>query len=135
MGGARVASVPTEATSGLINGALPGPQPRAPMDPIATLVPEMRGSLRLMIVIVGEGMVDSEPAGIDCGADCEETYWDSTVVTLTATADGGSHLVSWSGDCEGSDPACAVRMYTGRTVTVTFELDRARVYLPMVRKE
>ena len=30
---------------------------------------------------IGRGTVTSAPAGIDCGADCSETYTEDTVVT------------------------------------------------------
>jgi hypothetical protein len=96
---------------------------------------EMQGSFGLEVHVVGAGEVNSVPAGIDCGSDCEEDYWDGTVVDLTATADTGHAFVSWSGDCEGTDAACVVRMYAGRDVTATFEFDGDRVYLPLVQKE
>ena len=38
----------------------------------------------------GSGTVSSNPAGINCGADCSEAYSPGTVVTLTA--DGGRRL-------------------------------------------
>ena len=38
----------------------------------------------------GSGTVTSEPAGIDCGSDCEEWYPTKQRVTLTAVADPGS---------------------------------------------
>ncbi len=42
----------------------------------------------------GTGSVVSSPAGIDCGATCSVTFAPGTVVTLTATPDPGSALVS-----------------------------------------
>ena len=50
----------------------------------------------------GSGTVTSAPAGIDCGADCEEPFAHGTVVTLIATPDPGSVFASWKGfqsDC------------------------------------
>ncbi|MCP5100737.1 MAG: hypothetical protein GY943_34745, partial [Chloroflexi bacterium] len=38
----------------------------------------------------GSGTVNSDPAGISCGADCMETFAPSRAVTLTAVADTGS---------------------------------------------
>ena len=35
------------------------------------------------------GTVTSAPVGIDCGADCSETYDYNTTVVLTATPDAG----------------------------------------------
>jgi hypothetical protein len=95
---------------------------------------EMQGTFGLTVTVIGGGSVASQPAGIDCGMDCDESYWDGTVVTLTATADTGSRFVRWSGDCDGTDALCAVGMWVGRAVTATFDLDLARVYLPLIRK-
>jgi hypothetical protein len=56
----------------------------------------------------GSGTVTSSPAGINCGADCNETVNShGTSVTLTAaTAAGGSNFAGWSGGgCSASAPA------------------------------
>ena len=55
-----------------------------------------------------------DPAGINCGADCTETYDGGTVATLTARPGVKSYLASWSGDCSG----------TGLTTTVTMDADK-----------
>jgi endoglucanase len=67
------------------------------------------------------GTVTSSPSGINCGADCDETYPNGTVVTLTAAPAGGSVFVGWSGSCYGSDSSCSVTMDLNRSVTATFE--------------
>jgi hypothetical protein len=67
----------------------------------------------------GSGTVTSDPAGIDCGADCSEGYEDGTSVTLTATPDGSSVFDGWSGDCTGTG-SCSVTMNGPRNVTATF---------------
>jgi hypothetical protein len=85
----------------------------------------------------GSGAVESDPAGIACrdnSADCSKAYLEGTVVSLTAAADTGSHFVVWSGDCSGTAPACKVTIDAVKTATATFDLDRSRVYLPMVLK-
>jgi cytochrome c551/c552 len=51
--------------------------------------------LRVMTAGLGAGRVTSNPPGIDCPADCEETFAAGTAVTLTATADPGSEFVRW----------------------------------------
>ena len=44
----------------------------------------------------GTGSVTSDPAGIDCGADCDELYPYGTLVTLTPSAAvGSSGSASW----------------------------------------
>ncbi len=66
----------------------------------------------------GTGTVTSSPAGINCGADCNEIYNTGTVVTLTATPDPGSRFVAWSGDPDCTDGS--VTMNANKTCTATF---------------
>jgi CSLREA domain-containing protein len=68
----------------------------------------------------GSGTVTSNPAGIDCGADCSEIYPFNTVVTLTATPSGGSTFAGWSGDSDCSDGE--VTMTADKSCTATFNL-------------
>jgi hypothetical protein len=67
----------------------------------------------------GNGRVTSEPAGIDCGNDCSETFETGLDVTLTAVPNADSYFIGWSGDvpseCYYSDDPC--------TVTITHDLD------------
>lgn len=67
----------------------------------------------------GSGTVTSDPAGINCGADCTENYSPGTLVTLTAVPAVGSYFTGWSGDCSGTG-ACLVTMDDPRSVTATF---------------
>jgi membrane-bound inhibitor of C-type lysozyme len=65
--------------------------------------------------------------GINCGADCSETYNYGTVVTLTATPDANSSFSSWSGggcssDASASPVTCLVTMDTAKSVTANFAL-------------
>jgi hypothetical protein len=70
----------------------------------------------------GSGMVTSNPAGIDCGFDCTESFTDGTVVTLTAAADVGSAFAGWAGEgCSGTG-TCQVTMTETRQVTATFNI-------------
>ncbi|MDS4028665.1 MAG: hypothetical protein RKO66_01125 [Candidatus Contendobacter sp.] len=84
----------------------------------ATFVP--RHALTVLKAGVGAGTVTSAPAGIDCGADCDESYPAGTVVTLSATAAPGSAFAGWSGACAGIATPCAVTMDAAQTVTATF---------------
>jgi len=70
----------------------------------------------------GSGTVSSEPAGIDCGADCTETFDYNTVVTLTAEVATGSTFTGWSGACSGTD-TCVVTMIAARSVNAAFSLN------------
>ena len=67
----------------------------------------------------GSGTVTSNPAGINCGADCSETYNQGTSVTLTPTPDSGSTFTGWSGACSGTG-TCTVNMTSDKAVTATF---------------
>ncbi|MBK9030729.1 MAG: hypothetical protein IPL61_05215 [Myxococcales bacterium] len=64
----------------------------------------------------GAGTVASTPAGIDCGATCSGQFTIGAIITLTATPEVGSSVVSWGGACAGT---------TGTTCTVTVTADAA----------
>ena len=66
----------------------------------------------------GTGMVTSSPAGIDCGADCTESYVEATVVTLTAVAAADATFDGWSGAPDCADGS--VTMDADRACTATF---------------
>ena len=71
----------------------------------------------------GSGTVTSNPAGIDCGGDCIESYIEGTTVTLSAVAEGGSHFVSWGGSCSGSNLSTPVLVDADKTCDAQFDLD------------
>lgn len=76
---------------------------------VATLNVEVQGS--------GSGTITSSPTGIDCGADCTETYDANTMVTLSAVFDAGSVFAGWvGGGCSGT--ANCVTTLTGDTTVV-----------------
>ncbi len=68
----------------------------------------------------GTGEVTSEPAGISCGADCEETYDYGTEVTLTATPQEKNEFIGWSGACSGIDP-CTITIDQAKEVSARFD--------------
>lgn len=67
----------------------------------------------------GAGTVTSSPAGINCGADCIQSFTAGTAVKLTATPEVGSSFAGWSGPCGGTG-SCTVTMNRAQTVPVTF---------------
>jgi uncharacterized repeat protein (TIGR02543 family) len=81
----------------------------------------------------GSGTVTSSPSGINCGADCSETYASGSSVTLTAAAASGSSFAGWSGACTGTG-ACTVSMTAARNVTATFNVSGNSSYLLSVNK-
>ena len=68
----------------------------------------------------GLGTVTSNPAGINCGGDCNEPYAPGTTVTLTAEPEQGSTFEGWSGACGGTNVTCTVPMNGNKSVTATF---------------
>jgi hypothetical protein len=65
----------------------------------------------------GTGTVTSAPAGIDCGADCSESYASGTPVSLTAIPDPLSIFVGWGGNCAADG---TVTLDAAKTCTATF---------------
>jgi len=71
----------------------------------------------------GLGVVTSDPTGINCGMDCDESFESGTTVTLSAAPDSGSIFVGWGGDADCSDGV--VSMTEDRACTATFHLRAA----------
>jgi len=78
--------------------------------------------LRVMKMGLGSGTVTSTPAGISCGADCDETYSSPVTVTLTATPAAGSVFSHWEGDGTGTANTVSVTMNADRSVRAVFNL-------------
>ena len=68
-----------------------------------------------------QGKVTSSPAGIECGADCNNIFDFDTKVTLTATPDPDSSFTGWFGHCSGMATSCEVTMTWPREVTAKFD--------------
>lgn len=84
------------------------------------------GRPRLSVTLQGAGRVVSNPAGIDCGLQCESLFNRNTAVALTATPDLGQVFAGWSGACSGMGP-CTFSMDGAKTVTATFQAAPAAV--------
>jgi mono/diheme cytochrome c family protein len=78
----------------------------------------------------GGGTLFSEPSGIVCGGTCSAVLSGS--VALTAVANAGSFLSSWSGGGCSGNGACIVNLTGSTTVTATFSLIGAPTVPQMV---
>ncbi|MBI5846799.1 MAG: choice-of-anchor D domain-containing protein [Nitrospirae bacterium] len=79
---------------------------------------------RLLVTIDGNGtgIVTSVPTGtgIDCGADCEETFMPETTMTLTAVPDALSIFSGWSGGGCSGVAECIIIVNGDISVNATF---------------
>ena len=69
----------------------------------------------------GSGTITSAPAGINCGADCAESYSYNTVVNLSPGPSTGSGFDGWSGACLGTG-SCVVTMTAPASVVAGYTL-------------
>jgi hypothetical protein len=70
----------------------------------------------------GDGTITSTPTGISCGADCSETYAQSTQAILTAVPNDRSDFAGWSGTgiaCPGTG-SCTVLVNSAKVVNADF---------------
>lgn len=77
--------------------------------------------MELIVAVEGSGRVWSSPPGIDCRADCTETYQPGEVVVLYAEPAELYTFAGWGGACTGTGP-CELRMTQSQAVTATFVL-------------
>ena len=86
--------------------------------------PSVTYTLAIEIDGIGEGVVTSAPAGINCSAGaatgCSATFEEGTHVTLTATPAAGMLFAGWSGAGSGTTTRTVV-MDANRTVTASFD--------------
>jgi hypothetical protein len=72
----------------------------------------------------GNGSGDLSASGLSCnGNTCSGAYNCGTTITITATADTGSHFENWSGCDSTSNNLCIVTMAGSKSVSATFTLD------------
>ena len=87
-----------------------------------TVQPPVTHQLEVHKVGTGSGRVTSDPAGIDCGSDCDFPFDHGAHVTLTEAPADRSSFAGWSGDCTVEGLTCIATMTAARTVTATFTL-------------
>ncbi len=70
----------------------------------------------------GDGVVLSEPVGLDCGSQCSAPFDLGAKVALSATPDGDSEFTTWSGKCEGLTTSTSVTVEEAKTCDANFAL-------------
>jgi hypothetical protein len=83
----------------------------------------------------GTGTVTSDPAGVNCGADCTDSFIEDTDVTLTAHPGLKSYLAGWIGDCSGTNPTTSVTMDTDKHCIATFGYPVGGIVVPVDKGE
>ncbi len=129
----QVVDLTDYSVSSLPVGTLEGESPMG----VATFAP---ATLTVETIGAGTGWVSGDPTacdpdGIYCGADCTETYYTGTVITLTAHPGLESYFVSWSGDCSGTERTTQVTMDGDKTCTATFGYPVGGLIVPVSKLE
>jgi subtilisin family serine protease len=78
----------------------------------------------MTVTVRGNGRVKSDPAGLDCTADCSVPLEVGGYV-FQPIADAGWHLARWEGDCSGTSGWCNLYMGSDRAITAVFEQNPA----------
>lgn len=69
----------------------------------------------------GTGTVQSTPAGINCGGQCQAGFAEGTQVSLTASIGPDTRFAGWRGDCAGeASTTCVVALGADRSVEAVF---------------
>ncbi|MBI2341824.1 MAG: hypothetical protein HYU98_03725 [Deltaproteobacteria bacterium] len=86
----------------------------------ATFTPTVQYTLN--VSKTGNGVLTTNPAGINCGVTCSTLFNPGVHIQLAATADPGWGLDSWSGDCTGVLNPAVLVMSTNRNCAATFSI-------------
>ncbi len=78
-----------------------------------------------------DGLITSEPGGIDCGTTCEADFESAVPITLTAKPDPNSTFLGWGDGCTGIGNTCVLNIEADTTITPTF----AELYTVTVKKD
>jgi V8-like Glu-specific endopeptidase len=91
-----------------------------PMNAAATVnATFVQATIPLNVSTVGNGIVTSTPAGINCGATCSSLFAPNAAVTLNAAPGSGMVFLGWSGACSGT-AACTLTLTGATSVGATF---------------
>jgi hypothetical protein len=86
----------------------------------------------LTVTKTGDGDVQSDPAGINCGTTCMAEFAPLASVTLTATPAAASVFEGWSGDCSGTTSTCSLTMDGPKTAEAQFALHGAKRWVKQI---
>jgi len=79
-------------------------------------------SFSLSVKTDSNGLVKSNPSGVDCGESCNAIFQDKTLVELRATPKSSYKFKNWGDACSGNlEATCTVNMTENKQVTVFFE--------------
>jgi hypothetical protein len=82
------------------------------------------GTFSLTATKEGNGSGSISASGLSCnGNTCSGTHNCGTTITITATADTGSHFDTWSGCDSTSNNLCILSIAGNKSVSATFTLD------------
>lgn len=68
----------------------------------------------------GDGVIQSDYDGLDCGVSCTTTVEHGTEIALTASPSPGDLFEGWSGACTGSGEVCVFTVEGPAQVTASF---------------
>jgi hypothetical protein len=69
---------------------------------------------------LSDGTVTSSPGGINCGGTCSGSYDMGTVVTLTATPNLPTLIITWEGCDTSAGRSCTVTMRGAKNIIAHF---------------
>ena len=78
-------------------------------------------SVEVDVTLIGNGQVQSSPAGIQCPGNCSSTFTTlGNDIVLTATPDASWEFIGWTGGCSGTT-TCDLDDGTDHSVEARFE--------------
>ena len=120
------AAAPGSTFAGWVGGGCSGTAPcvvTANVDTVVMANFTQNPSVILSVTAAGSGSgtVTSAPSGINCGATCNASFAQGSIVTLSASAASGSIFTGWSGGGCGGVGSCVITLGGATTVTATFQ--------------
>jgi len=82
----------------------------------------LKDKFSLNVSIAGTGTGKVADTAIACEPDCSASFFEDTVVKLTAMADPDSDFAGWSGDCPNGSATTQVTMDANKSCTAAFDL-------------